>query len=275
MTRIIVSALLAGLVALGSGSGGVAREVCTLLADAPSRSVLYQHGDCQTQVTPASTFKTVLAAMAFDAGLITSAHAPVLAFKQGYADWGGAAWRQDTDPQMWMTHSTVWYSQRLAEGLGAERLAAYAEAFGFGNADFSGDRGKDNGLERAWISSSLRVSPLEQAGFVAALVENRLPISAAAQSGTRGIVQQASTVDGWEIFGKTGSAYPRLADGSLDRTRGWGWFVGWAQKDERRIVVVRLAQDERREAVSGGLRARDGVLKDWPGLIDAALRRAP
>lgn len=270
MGRIFVSAAMIGLMALAGGGTAMARDLCTLLADAPSRAVLYQQGDCQTRVTPASTFKTALAAMAFDAGLIKSSHEPKLPFKAGYADWAGAAWRQDTDPQMWMEHSTVWYSQRLAEMLGAERLTAYARDFGFGNADFSGDPGQDNGLERAWISSSLKVSPLEQAGFVAALIEGKLPISAEARAGTLSIVQKAGSVAGWEIYGKTGSAYPRNADGSFARARGWGWFVGWAEKDGRRVVFVRLAQDEQREAVSGGLRARDALLGDWPAMLSAA-----
>lgn len=270
MRRTILSALVIGVMSVAGSAPTLARDLCTLIADAPSRAVIYQEGDCQTRVTPASTFKTPLAAMAFDAGILTSAQAPVLPFKPGYADWGGAAWQQDTDPQMWMANSNVWYSQRLAEMLGAERLARYARDFGFGNADFSGDPGQNNGLERAWISSSLRVSPMEQAGFVAALIEGKLPISPAAHAGTLSVVQKAGSVSGWDIFGKTGSAYPRQHNGQFDRARGWGWFVGWAQKDGRRVVFARLAQDTQREAVSGGLRARDALLRDWPDLIGAA-----
>lgn len=260
-------------IALGATSGiAQARQVCTVIADPATRAVLSAEGDCQTPVTPASTFKLVLAAMAFDAGLLTSAHAPVLPFREGYADWGGAAWRQDTDPTMWMSNSTLWYSQRLAEMLGAEQLGAYARAFGYGNADFSGDPGQGNGLERSWISSSLQVSPLQQAGFVAALIEGRLPISAEAASGAISLVQSAGTVSGWTIFGKTGSAYPRHADGSFDRAHGWGWYVGWAEKDGERLVFVRLDQDTERHERSGGLRVRDLLVEAWPGMMQAIRR---
>lgn len=245
-----------------------ARDICTLIADAATRTVLFQEGDCETRVTPASTFKVALAVMAYDAGIITSAHEPKLPFKEGYADWLGDAWRQDTDPTMWMVNSTVWYSQRLTEMLGAGELTAYAQKFGYGNADFSGDPGKNNGLERAWISSSLKISPLEQAGFMAALVDGKLPVSAAVMTGAMELVQPGGTSAGWVLRGKTGSAFPRQADGNFDRARGWGWYVGWAEKDGRRLVFVRLAQDEERQQVSGGLRARDALVADWAGLVE-------
>ena len=239
-----------------------------MIADAATRTVLHQDGDCETRVTPASTFKVALAVMAADAGIITSAHEPKLPFKDGYADWAGASWRQDTDPTMWMANSTVWYSQRLAEMLGAETLTAYGQKLGYGNADFSGDPGENNGLERSWISSSLKISPLEQAGFVAAQVDGKLPVSLAAMTTAMELVQQGGESDGWVLRGKTGSAYPRKADGNFDRARGWGWYVGWAEKAGRRLVFVRLAQDEQRNQVSGGLRARDKLVEDWAGLVE-------
>lgn len=244
-----------------------ARDICTLIADAATRTVLFQEGDCETRVTPASTFKVALAVMAYDAGIIISAHEPELPFKKGYADWAGDAWRQDTDPTMWMVNSTVWYSQRLTEMLGAERLSEYAQKLGYGNADFSGDPGKNNGLERAWISSSLKISPMEQAGFMAALVEAKLPVAPEATAGAMELVQPGGQSDGWRFRGKTGSAFPRMADGNFDRARGWGWYVGWAEKGGRKLVFVRLTQDEQRHQVSGGLRARDKLVADWAGMV--------
>ena len=265
MRLVFAAAVLAGF--LGVSGAAQARDLCTVVADAATRTVLIQDGDCETRVTPASTFKVALAVMGYDAGIITSAHAPKLPFKEGYPDWMGEAWRQDTDPTMWMVNSTVWYSQRLTEMLGAETLTSYAQNLGYGNADFSGDPGKNNGLERAWISSSLKISPLEQAGFMAALVEGTLPVSQAAMVGARELVQIGGEVDGWVLRGKTGSAFPRKADGNFDRARGWAWYVGWAEKGDRRLVFVRLAQDEQRETVSGGLRAREALVADWAELV--------
>ena len=242
---------------------------CTLVADPQSRAVLLAEGDCETRVTPASTFKLPLAVMAFDAGIITSPTEPKYPFKEGYPDWV-ADWRQDTDPTMWMHYSNVWYSQRLTEQLGVEKLTLYARAFNLGNADFSGDPGRNNGLERSWISSSLKVSPLEQAGFVAALIEGQLPVSPEATEGALSLLESPGAADGWQVWGKTGSAYPRNADYSFNYARGWGWYVGWAEKDGRRVVFARLNQDDARHDVSGGLRARDGLMEEWGGIASRA-----
>lgn len=246
-----------------------AADLCTLVADAESREVLVAEGDCESRVTPASTFKLPLAVMAFDAGVITGPHEPVLSFRDGDPDWG-VDWEKDTDPAAWMKNSVLWYSQRLTAEMGAETLSAYARNFGYGNADFSGDPGYDNGLERAWVASSLLVSPIEQAGFLAALVEGQLPVSITAMTGAMGLAESAGEVDNWRIRGKTGSAFPRNADRSFDYSRGWGWYVGWAERDDRILVFARLIQDSERHDRTAGLRARDALLAEWPALIAQA-----
>jgi beta-lactamase class D len=247
-----------------------AAMLCTIVADATTGEVLIeQGGDCDTPTTPASTFKVPLAIMGFDAGLLADAHNPALPFVEGYADWGGDDWRQTTDPLRWMDYSVVWYSQVLARSLGADRLTRYARSFGYGNADFSGDAGADNGLERSWISSSLKLTPREQLTFIRRLATGQLPVSAHALETTISIMQQRETADGWQLVGKTGSAYPRNDDGNFNRARGWGWYVGMATKDGRTLVFVRLNQDESRQPISGGLRARDEFVVQWPDLVEA------
>jgi beta-lactamase class D len=250
------------------GNGAHARAICTVIVDAFDGSILLQQGDCGTRVTPASTFKIPLAVMGFDSGYLKDRASPVLPFRKGYPDWGGAAWRKPVNPAGWMRHSVVWYSQQIAKTLGKDTLERQAAAFGYGNADFSGDPGRDNGLERAWISSSLTISPLEQAVFVHKLVSYELPVGRRAVDGAKALVEAASVGSGWRVSGKTGSAFPRRADGSFDRGRGWGWFVGWAERNGKTVAFARLAQDEGGETGSGsaGLRARAAFLSEWPGL---------
>lgn len=247
-----------------AASGAKAAEICTLIADGESGAVLLERGDCRTRVTPASTFKVPLAVMGYDAGFLTAPDAPVLDFQEGYPDWI-AEWRRPTDPAAWMRHSVVWYSQQVTKALGAERLSAYAGAWGYGNADFSGDPGLGNGLERAWIASSLEVSPAEQVKFLHGLFNRTLPASASAMEMTVAIVEGHRAGE-WSVKGKTGSAYPRRADRSFDRARAWGWYVGWATKGERSVVFARLNQDEERTEGPSGIRARDGFLAELAGL---------
>ena len=246
-------------------SQAAADMVCTLIADAGTGVLLMEEGDCRSRVTPASTFKIPLAAMAYEAGILTDAHHPVMAFRDGDPDWGDN-WKRDTDPAGWMRHSVLWYSQRIAHALGAGTLSRHARDFGYGNADFSGDPGFDNGLERAWIASSLQVSPLEQAGFLRALVTGTLPVSASAMAHTREIVESRDR-GGWTIHGKTGAAYPRRQDRSFDHARGWGWYVGWAEQGGRVLIFVSLTQARERSAASPGNLTRDAFLRDWPALV--------
>lgn len=250
------------IVALFSPAAVRAEVICTLVLDASSGQVVHETGDCDSPITPASTFKVPLAVMGYDAGILIDATAPTLPFVQGYPDWGGAVWRRDTGPAHWMRHSVVWYSQRIAEALGADRLRAYGLAMGYGNADFSGDPGQNNGLERSWISSSLLISPREQARFVRDLVNRQLAVSMDAMDRTVAIVE-AHRVGEWTFWGKTGSAYPRRADGSFDRGRGLGWYAGWAARGEALVVVVRLHQADGPGDPNGGTHTRDRLFAEW------------
>ena len=210
------------LCAIAVPASAKATTLYTIVAEATDGKVLLEQGDCRTCVTPASTFKIPLAVIGFDSGFLTDEHSPVLPCKEGYVDWGGDNWRQPTDPTRWLKYSVVWYSQVVAHTLSEQQLADYAHRFGFGNADFCGDAGKHNGLDRAWIGSSLKVSPFEQTVFLRRLVMRQLPVSERAMIEASKIIEVTPAGDGWEAHGKTGTAYPKNPDGTLDEARGLG-----------------------------------------------------
>ncbi len=244
-----------------------AATLCTLLIEARTGDTLLEQGDCTTRVTPASTFKIALAVIGYDQGLLRDATTPVMAYRPGDPDWGGANWTRDTTPADWMRYSVLWYSQRLTRAMGAETLTRYLRDFGYGNADVTGDPGFDNGLERAWIASSLRISPREQTRFLRALLGDQLAAKPQAMARARSIVE-THQVAGWQIHGKTGTAYPRRTDRSFDYARGWGWYVGWAAQGDRTLVFARLTQGIDRTAGSPGNLTRDAFLQDWTTLVD-------
>ena len=268
--RLAASVLLP--FALGISANSQAATICTAIADAATGAVVLQEGDCIGRVTPASTFKIALSLMAYDAGFLKDQHTPRLPYRHGYVDWGGDAWRQDTDPARWMQYSVVWYSQQITQALGAATLQKYVRALGYGNADVSGDPGKDNSLERSWISSSLKISPLEQLGFLRRLLRHQLPVSRQAVDETARLTRLADLAGGWQLHGKTGAAFPRKPDGSFDEAHGYGWFVGWASKGERSFVFARLVQDEQPGQQSAGLRTREAMLRELPAMLEQAQR---
>ncbi len=226
-----------------------------------------QEGDCSTRVTPASTFKIAISLMGFDSGFLKDAHSPVLPYRAGYPDWGGADWLQPTDPTRWIRYSVIWFSQQVTKSLGDVRFRYYVDAFGYGNRDVSGDPGKHNGLEHAWLSSSLRISPLEQVAFLEKVVNRQLPVNPHAYDMTNQITEVAQLPDGWDVHGKTGSGFPLAADGTTDKAHGYGWFVGWATKGTRTVVFARLVQEDRVMQGLAGVRARDAFMKELPGLL--------
>lgn len=75
-------------------------------------------------------------------------------------------WKYPHNPYTWMRDSCVWYSQVLTQQLGMKRFKEYVDAFHYGNEDVSGDKGQNNGLTHAWLSSSLAISPTEQMQFL-------------------------------------------------------------------------------------------------------------
>ncbi|GAA5252031.1 hypothetical protein KNCP2_03190 [Candidatus Rickettsia kedanie] len=86
-----------------------------------------------------------------------------------------------------------------------EKFRDYVTKFDYGNHDILGDKGKNNGLTNAWLSSSLEISPEEQLTFLQKLEDNKLPVSVQAQEMTKNILFIEDFVDGWKLYGKTGS----------------------------------------------------------------------
>lgn len=245
-----------------------ADNVCTVLADVASGKILSQEGECDRPVPPASTFKIPIALMGYDSGFLKDEGTPTLPFKKGYPDWI-EAWRTDIDPAAWMRESVVWYSQQITTALGSGKFAGYVEAFDYGNADVSGDAGKDNGLTRSWLSSSLRISPLQQLDFLNRLVNCELPVSTHAYEMTEAIMTEHTLPGDWVVHGKTGAGFSVNPDGAVDRQRPFGWYVGWARKGDKVVTFARLAEFSEPQKMRPGLGTRDGLLKDLPSLLVA------
>lgn len=256
---------LAGFIAAASAQadGG-----CSLLVDAAGGAVLSRTGDCDRAVTPASTFKVALAVMGFDSGILVDAENPAWPFKQGYADWM-ENWKTTVTPRYWLDKSVVWYSQELTKKLGVARFQSYVDAFDYGNKDLIGDPGKSNGLTNAWLRSSLKISPLEQAQFLDKLLNRKLGVSDKAYDMTYEAMPKTTLANGWIVSGKTGTSFLTNADGTADQQkRQLGWYVGWAEKGARKIIFVHLIEDQKKQETFAGMRAKAELLKLLPGELN-------
>jgi beta-lactamase class D len=211
--------------------------------------ILDQEGDVDARYSPCSTFKIPLSVMGFDCGFLQDEQRPELPFQKGYTD-DFDVWKQPHTPELWMKNSCVWYSQCLTSFLGVGRFQNYVAAFEYGNQNLSGDPGKNNGLTRSWLSSSLQISVHEQAEFLDNLVKNHLPASQNAQDLTKKILNTELLVkntQSWPLCGKTGS-------GKTLQGERFGWFVGWVSQNNRQVIGVQLVI---LDSLSAGRYAKD------------------
>jgi beta-lactamase class D len=207
--------------ALAASPAALPQADCFILYDLKADKVVARTGDarCAERVSPCSTFKVPLALMAFDAGVLTD--------ETSARAWDGTrysreAWNRDHTAATWMRDSVVWFSQRLTSEMGMEKVRSYLAKLDFGNGDMSG------GLTKAWLESSMRISPDEQLRFWTRFWREQLPVSKHAYEMTKKITLVETSPRGWTLHGKTGSG---------DAATG-GWFVGHVGKGDREYVFV-------------------------------------
>ncbi|MDQ2819743.1 MAG: M56 family metallopeptidase [Pseudomonadota bacterium] len=247
--------------ALGVPRNSSARLDCTLLVDAASGATMVSEGNCDVHVTPASTFKIAISLMGFDSGVLTDANTPWLPYKTEYAS-PVPSWRHGTDPVGWLRESVVWYSQQVTGRLGGARVRHYVQAFDYGNRDIASVAGVDDAVAFSELSPTLRITPQEQTVFLRKLVNRELPVSQQAVDTTARLLKAATLANGWEVYGKTGTAAVERLDGSADDAQSMGWFVGWAVKGGRTVVFARLTQQPSDSARAAGPQTRASFIEE-------------
>lgn len=242
-------------------------DECLLIIDSGTHQTLHTSGDCETRRGAQSTFKIPLALMGFDAGILEDAHHPVWQYEKGFT-LNRPAEKEDTDPAYWHKESIVWFSQKLTRLMGADTFSRYIHQFGYGNQDISGNPGKNDGLTRSWLSSSLQISPAEQVAFLAKMRGRKLGIKTEAYDKAEDIIP-VFTAGEWTVHGKTGTGFHRNADGSKNYKLQEGWFVGWAERKGQSVLFARFIKDDKKESSYAGPRTRDKFLSELPILIKA------
>ncbi len=218
--------------------------------------VLKNEGNCKLAYSPHSTFKIALSLMGFDSGILESPQSPSFSFKKEYSS-GINVCKGDHNPKSWMRDSCVWFSQVLTSKLGMKKFRDYVSKFNYGNKDVSGDPGKDNALERSWLNSSIRITPDEQLQFIQNVIDKKLSVSEKAYAMTKEILFIQELPGGWNLYGKTGNGRYK---GELQH----GWFVGWIEKDGRKLVFVNHIVDESKQSTYASFRSKnDALTKLW------------
>jgi beta-lactamase class D len=112
--------------------------------------------------------------------------------------------------------SSVPIYQELARRITLEKMAESVKKLDYGNREIG------TKVDQFWLEGPLRISPIEQTGFLVRLAKSDLPFPAEAISATHEITLLEKTPT-TKLHGKTGWA------GSVEPT---GWFVGWVEKND-------------------------------------------
>jgi beta-lactamase class D len=173
---------------------------------------------CATRYSPFSTFKIPGSLIGLETGVVADPDErwrwDAVKYPPPSPAPGGdylRAWQQDQSLRTALPGSIVWYFREVATRVGEPRMKRWLATFDYGNQDVSG------GLDRFWLGSSLRISPDEQAGFLAKLQRGSFPVSGKNLDLVRELLTQESG-PGYRLVAKTGSS----ADGE-------GWLVGWVE----------------------------------------------
>ncbi|KTD82881.1 penicillin-binding transpeptidase domain-containing protein [Legionella waltersii] len=220
-------------------------DACFLLYDLNEEKIISEYNPknrCNQRISPDSTFKIALSLMGFNSAIINK-HTE---FKWNGTKYDLPDWNQNQTPESWLKYSVVWVSQQITHQLGMARIKHYLAGFDYGNQDFTGDPGKNNGLSHAWLSSSLKISAYEQLNFLKAMLTEELPLSPRAIAYTRANMYLGQLDSGAKYYGKTGSGRhgrnERLANPSRLRD---GWFVGFIVSDGHQYVFVSNLTDKK------------------------------
>lgn len=229
---------------------------CLLVKE--NQKILIEEGNCQIRYTPQSTFKIALSLMGFDAGILKNAREPKWSLKEG-ADPYVNTCKAPHNPRTWLRDSCLWYSQVLTEKLGMDKFKNYVARLNYGNQDLSGNKGQNNGLTHAWVSSSLEISPGEQVAFLEKLIKKQLPLTKKAQLMTKKLLFREELPGGWMLYGKTGNGLQWSNDRSRQLELQHGWFVGWIEKKGQVITFAIHISDDKKEDIYASFRAKDRV----------------
>ena len=181
---------------------------------AQERYEVYNPARADSGFLPASTFKIPNSLIALETGAVADVDEVIA--------WDGVErflpdWNRDHAMRTALPASAVWFYQELARRVGEARMQAYLDTLGYGNATLGGP------IDRFWLDGGLRITPREQADFLARLAHGDLPFSRRSLDLVREILIVEAT-DAYVLRAKSGWAGGETVDPEI------GWYVGYVER---------------------------------------------
>jgi beta-lactamase class D len=187
---------------------------------------VYNQGDMERRLLPASTFKILNSLIGLETGIVSDTSMVIR--------WDSVirpvnAWNQDLTMGQAFRYSSVPYFQEVARRIGRDTMQFYLDTVKYGNMTI-GAR-----IDSFWLDNSLKISPDEELGFVEKLYFSQLPFKEISKRLVIALMHMES--------------YPNY---NLYYKTGWGtvggsqiaWIVGWELENEHpHFFVLNFSSD--------------------------------
>jgi len=193
---------------------------CTfvLLSETNNQLQIINEARAKTALSPFSTFKITNSVIALEQGKIKDSKQVLTYDKDKYPTqaWWPPVWKLPSyNLSSAFKYSVVPVFRQMATDIGQQNMQTYLERLGYGNEDIS------SGLDDFWLNGSLKISAVEQIGFLQRLHQNQFNLSPTTISTIKKVMLVESTSE-YKLYGKTGA-------GKVDDKTMLGWYVGFVE----------------------------------------------
>jgi beta-lactamase class D len=176
---------------------------------------------------PASTFKIPNTVIGLEEGILKDDSTVIITWDSAEVSWKSRwpeSWKKAQTLESAFRNSVVWYYQRLAKIIGADRMQKYLNRFDYGNKNIGG------GIDQFWLDGDIRISPIGQIIFLDKLFNGDFEVRESTLKTLYRIMKLKQTEE-YTIFGKTGTA-------TLTDEVYLGWLVGFIEKNDSRYYYA-------------------------------------
>lgn len=179
------------------------------------------------QISPYSTFKIINSLMGLSQNIVTSADS-----KLGYNGevYWKKEWNKDITFEEAFKESCVWYYEKIMDSLDKEYVQKTLNDLNYGNSDIGA--WNEDSHNTYWISSSLKISPIEQVKVLETIFEGKSSFEAKDVNLVKNFMLVEND-ENYSVYGKTGSAKDTNS-----------WFTGFIEKNDKKTYFAVRINDE-------------------------------
>lgn len=172
---------------------------------------------CNTYISPASTFKIPNTLIGLETGVISSSEV---------IPWNGiscplSAWETDMNISQAFKVSCVPFYQEIARRVGVERMNYYVRLFHFGKADI-----KASNIDVFWLTDDCQITQFQQIYFLKQVISHEFPLRDETYSQLRDVMLFDNTELG-ALYAKSGMT-----------NRNSAWFVGYLKTADDTLIFA-------------------------------------